>query len=98
MSKVIEELKKQIILVAENAYRRGYQHGNLYSGHGVTQQHCIEYRFEKPLGEAWCCPEKYHDGVIRMRQMLGVDLEVIHLGGGLGDILNYELKVIDDAE
>jgi hypothetical protein len=88
MNKLIEKLKHDICQIAEQAYRRGYQHGNLFSSeHGVTQGDCIQYRFYERYDMKIGCPERYRDGNVRMHNF-GVDIRKVHLDIEIIRLLN----------
>jgi hypothetical protein len=84
-----KKLKKQIIIACEKAYRRGYQHGNLYASDGVTQEHCSVYRYFKPIEKQIGCPEKHSDGEIRMvdQTKLFGNLEWVHLNTDIDEAI-----------
>lgn len=101
--RLIKILKKEIIKVAERAYRRGYQQGNHFASQGVTNHDCFTYRYRRDLKKPWGCPERYSDGKIHIRMGGWQSLEDIHITGELARLLfnlenHYRVEYEGDEE
>lgn len=87
-----KKIKQEILKVAEQAYRRGYQQGNHFAKQGVTQHDCFQYRYRRDIKKPWGCPERYSDGKIHIRMGGWKSLDDIHLTGTELDRLLWNLE------
>ena len=54
---------KNAAMIAEKAYRRGFQHGVVYSEEmGITNEDATKFRYGVSYSKAWGAPEKDASG------------------------------------